>query len=203
LSVRLPNPETDAVHRNAHRALALAVLLLAACRIERTPQELIDPMNPTVVDQREGEREIAIRVAAFREALARGDVSQAIEALQPLPEAFVIGLDDATGRARFGDPGLADALGAITIGDRMIVRTPDLRVQSDLRERFAWFATHLTMFPLDAGTAAPARVRLSGVFRRVEGNWRLAHLHLSHAAPAVSQAAPPRAGPAGAPPADE
>jgi hypothetical protein len=166
------------------RPVVLALLLLApACRIERTPQELIDPMNPAVVNRREGDREIALRIAALREAIARGAPADAVNALAPLPEAHVIGLDEQEGRSRFGSSGLTQALADVPAGERVLVRTPDLRIQTDTREMFAWFATHLEVLPLGAGRGPAERYRVSGVFRRVEGSWRLSHLHLSRGRP--------------------
>jgi hypothetical protein len=175
-----------------HRAAALLLLaLLAACRIDRTPQELIDPMNPAVVDNRESEREVAARVGLFRESLSRGSRSDAVAALLPLPDAHVIGADGHRGRPRFGEAGVLAALEAVEIPDGGVVRMPDLRVQTDLRDRMAWFATHLELLPAGAGGGAPERLRMSGVLRRLEGEWRLVQLHLSRAAADLTPAPPP------------
>jgi hypothetical protein len=166
------------------RPVVLALLLLApACRIERTPQELIDPMNPAIVNRREADREIALRIAALRGAIARGSPADAVDALAPLPEAHVIGPDEQEGRPRFGSSGLTEALARVPTAERVLVRTPDLRIQSDTREMFAWFATHLEVLPLAPGRGPAERYRVSGVFRRVEGSWRLSHLHLSRGQP--------------------
>jgi hypothetical protein len=187
-----------------HRTAALLLLLgIAACRIDRTPQELIDPMNPAIVDRLDAEREVATHVGAFREALTAGSHADAIAALQPLPDAVVIAAEATQGRARFGEEGIAAALDGVVVPPGTFTRMPDLRVQADTRQRMAWFATHLELFPVTGGGGAPERMRMSGVFLRLEGAWRLAHLHLSReSAPAATLPAPaPDAG--AAPPADE
>ena len=179
-----------------HPTAALVLLLaLAACRIDRTPQELIDPMNPALVDRREAEGEVAARVGAFRESLARGAPGDAMQALQPLPDAHVIGVDDNEGRPRFGADGIEAALAEIPAVPGSVVRMPDLRVQTDPRERLAWFATHVEVVPVVGDGGAAERLRLSGVFQRQEAEWRLVHLHLSRAAgeeEATRPPAPPR-----------
>lgn len=183
------------------RAAALLLLALGACRIERTPQELIDPMNPAVVDRREAEREVAALVGAFREALARGSRPDAVAALQPLPDALVVGVDGNGGHARFGEEGIGAVLEAVDLPRGAVTRMPDLRVQTDTREQMAWFATHLEVFPTAADAGEEGLLRMSGVLRRLEGQWRLVHLHLSRgaAAPVSSPAAPAPAAD-GAPP---
>jgi hypothetical protein len=183
-----------------HRTAALILLLgAAACRVERTPQELIDPMNPALVDRREAEAEVAARVGALREALARGSHADAVEALQPLPDAVILGADSNGGRPRFGADGVVAALQVISVPEGAFTRMPDLRVQTDTRERMAWFATHLEVLPLTDGTTEPDRVRISGVFRKLEGRWRLVHAHLSRAGEPAATAPPARDG-AAAPP---
>ncbi len=200
LSVRTqPIPRTDAT---VHRTALLLLLVLAACRIERTPQELIDPMNPALVDRREAEREVAARVGAFREALSRGSRESAVAALQPLADAHVIGVAEDGGRSSFGAGGIQEALAALEVPEGAVTRMPDLRVQTDTRERMAWFATHLEVFPTVGGGSGEQRLRMSGVFRRLEGQWRLVHLHLSRAGEAALS--PPEApAPDAAPPAGE
>ena len=52
-------PDDEELWARVVASAALALLLsLGACKIERTPQELIDPMNPALVDGREAESAI-------------------------------------------------------------------------------------------------------------------------------------------------
>lgn len=175
------------------RAAAVLLLALTACRIERTPQELIDPRNPAVVDRREAEREVAALVGAFREALARGSRAEAVAALQPLAEAVVVGVEGNGGLARFGEEGIGAALAGVELPAGALARMPDLRVQTDTREQMAWFATHLEAFPAAGPGAEEGFLRMSGVLRRLEGEWRLVHLHLSRARDAELSPRPPPA----------
>lgn len=174
-----------------HRtALVAALLALAACSVERTPQEYLDPRDPAVVERRESEEELAARVGAFREALARGDRADAVAALIPASDAHVMGVQFNDGRPRFGPQGIADALQTLRLPTGAVARTPDLRVQAATREGgLGWFATHLELLPVVAGGGEAQWLRVSGVFMRREGEWRLLQLHLSKAeAPAPTRA---------------
>jgi hypothetical protein len=168
--------------KHVHRAPALAAALLAlsACRVERTPDEYLNPRNPAQVESREQENELAARVGAFSEALARGSQADAVAALGPTPEAHVIGIGFNDGRPRFGPLGLAAALADLRLPTDAVARTPDLRVEADGRG-VAWFATHVEVLPVVGAGAQPQRVRVSGVFNEREGEWRLVQVHLSRA----------------------
>jgi hypothetical protein len=168
--------------KHVHRATALAAALVAlsACRVERTPDEYLNPRNPAQVESRDEENELAARVAAFSEALARGGQADAVAALGPTPEAHVIGIGFNDGRPRFGPLGLAAALADLQLPADAVARTPDLRVEADGRG-VAWFATHVEVLPVVGAGAQPQRVRVSGVFNEREGEWRLVQVHLSRA----------------------
>jgi hypothetical protein len=68
-----------------------------------------------------------------------------------------------------------------------VARTPDLRVSAT--QTMGWFATHVEMLPVAGGVAQPERLRLSGVFVRERGDWRLIQAHLSRVARPDSAAA--------------
>lgn len=161
------------------RALAAALLALSACRVDRTPDEYLNPRNPAQVEQREAAGEIAARVGAFREALARGDHGGAAAALGPAVDTHVMGIGFNDGRPGLGPQGVAAALREMELPRGAVARTPDLRVEADARQGLAWFATHVELLPVVGAGGAPQRLRVSGVFSRREGDWRLAQLHLS------------------------
>ena len=185
------------MHRIAPAALLLA---LAACTVERTPDEYLDPRDPAEVEIRETEGELAARVGAFREALARQDRDAAVAALIPEGTTHVIGPGENAGIARFGPAGLREALNEVVVPAGAIARTPDLRVEADPRDGVGWFATHLEMLPVVAEGRA-SRLRMTGVFLRHEGEWRIAQVHLSTPPPADSVTPPPSPAAGGAPPA--
>lgn len=170
-------------------ALAAALLALSACRVERTPDEYLNPRNPAQVESRDEENELAARVGAFSEALARGGQADAVAALGPTAEAHVIGIGLNDGRPRFGPLGLAAALADLQLPRDAVARTPDLRVEADGRG-VAWFATHVEVLPVVAGGQAQ-RLRVSGVFNQREGDWRLVQVHLSRAEVPPAATPPP------------
>jgi hypothetical protein len=157
--------------------MVAALLLLAACKVERTPDDVLNPRDPSQVERRDAEQDIAARLGAFLQAANRGNPRDAVEALLPLGDAHVIGVDGNDGHPRFGADGLAAALREITIPPNAIARTPDLRVQADPRQGLAWFAGHVEWFP--AAEGQPRLLRMSGVFGRREGDWRLVEIHFS------------------------
>ena len=177
-------------------AVAAALLALAACQVAPTPQEYLDPRDPAAVERRESEEELAARVGAFREALVRGNRLAAVQALGPGADTHVMGVDFNDGRPRFGAQGIADALGGLRLPAGAVARTPDLRVGAETREGgLGWFATHLEVLPVLGAGAEPQWLRVSGVFVRREGEWRLLQLHLSQAerpAPARADSATAR-----------
>jgi hypothetical protein len=166
-----------------HRTVSVAALLaLAACSVERTPQEYLDPRDPAAVERQESEEELAARIGAFREALARGNRALAVQALVPSADAHVMGVQFNDGRPRFGPQGIADALATLRLPSGAVARTPDLRVQAATREGgLGWFATHLELLPVVGAGGEAQWLRVSGVFMRREGEWRLLELHLSKA----------------------
>ncbi|HEY0022839.1 MAG TPA: nuclear transport factor 2 family protein [Longimicrobium sp.] len=189
-----------------HRlALPTALLALAACEVNQTPARVLNPRDPSAVEQRDAEQEIAARVGAFREALLRGDRGGAVDALAPVGTAHVMGPRANDGRALLGPHGLRATLDALALPTGAVARTPDLHVEADAQDGTGWFATHLELFPVAQGGQVE-RLRVSGVFARQEGTWRLIEMHLSRPeappAPAPAPAAdttaavPPAASPA-------
>ena len=177
------------MHRSA--AAAAALLVLAACKVAETPQKYLDPQDPAAVERSESEQDIVARVSAFREALARGDRANAVSALGPTTDTYVMGVDFNDGRPRYGAQGITDALADLRLPSGAVARTPDLRVEASTREGgLAWFATHLEVLPVVGAGGEPQWLRASGVFTRREGDWRLLQLHLSRAeAPAPADSA--------------
>jgi SnoaL-like protein len=166
-------------------AALLALPLLAACKVERTPSQFYTERDPAVVERRDAEDEI------------RGDREGAVSALLPQDLAHVIGVDANAGLVRIGPAGVAATVAEIDAVAPAVARTPDLRVQVELREGLGWFATHVELLPAGPPPREVVRLRASGVMERVRGSWRLVQLHLSEAqappppAPADTSAADP------------
>lgn len=160
-----------------HLAAAACLLALSACKVERTPRDFYTERDPGVVEQQESAGEIRGRVRSFAESLGRGDRADAVEALAPVDLAQVIGADVNSNLTRIGPAGLRSALDSMALPGPSVARTPDLAVQVGLREGMGWFSTHVELLP--ASARPPVRLRLTGVFTRDRGEWRLAQMHLS------------------------
>lgn len=159
--------------------LVAAVLALPACQVERTPPEFLQQRNPAEVDRQEAANEVRVRVGAFRQALQRGDRAGAAGALQASALAHVIGPDAHGGIPRYGPAGLLSVLEEIEIPGGAVARTPDLRVETSVRQGIGWFATHVVLLPVQGGE--PAAYRMTGVMTRDRGEWRLTQIHVSRA----------------------
>jgi hypothetical protein len=167
------------VHRS-HAALA-ALLLVAACKVDRTPRSFYD-RQPAAVDQDAAVNELRARVLAFARGLERGNTRTAVSALAPSPDAVVFPLDGDDGHYGTGPDGINRALADLGIPAPLAARTPDLTVRANVKGNLGWFSTHLELLPLGSeGTFQ--RVRASGAFVRDGGEWHLAQIHLSRAIP--------------------
>lgn len=186
------------MHRSLVAAAALAAL--AGCKVDRTPPEFYNHPDPAVVDRQEAADEIRTRVRVFAEALGRNDTGEAVQALAPDEMAAVVGLRGNDGMVRFGREGVSAAVAELEIAGPTVVRTPDLRVSAT--QGMGWFSTHLQLLSTSTATD-PVLLRMSGVFVRERGSWRLVEAHLSRPeaptpepAPAQSPAADSAAAPA-------
>ena len=154
--------------------LLLIVAGSAACKAEPTPRSFYNHRDPAVVELQESEGEIRTRVINFVAAINRGDTAAALEAMNPAEVAQVMGPTPGDSMPRFGAAGLRDAFAALRAPALSVARTPDLRVSASQTK--GWFASHVELLP--AGAGQRARLRLSGVFVRDRGDWRLVQIHL-------------------------
>ncbi|HEX2188674.1 MAG TPA: nuclear transport factor 2 family protein, partial [Longimicrobiaceae bacterium] len=204
-----PTPETpgDAVHRITGTVLC-ATLLLAACKVERTPRRFYSQRDPAAAERELFTAELTDRVAAVGPALDRRDAGGALFALAPAPDVHVIGPEG--GIPAVGPDRLAAVLLAVTDTVPATVSVHDVRVALGPRAQTGWFSAGVEV--LRPGAADPAgaadTLRFSGVYLRNRGEWRLMQAHLSRAftPPAAPQPSPPdsagrgAAAPAEAPP---
>lgn len=178
-----------------HRPLVLAALLgtLAACKVEPTPREFYTQRAPGVVERQEGVDEMRARVSNFAAGLARGDRAGAVQALSPIPLAEVVGIDANRGVQRFGAAGLAQALMEIDVPAPAVARLPDLRVGVSEQGQVGWFSSHLELLPTTLPIQDAVQLRVTGVFQRNRGEWRLSQVHVSRPRPPASAAPRPGA----------
>lgn len=165
-------------------AVLASVLLLAGCKIQRTPPEILDPGADAQQEQQESQSELQTRVVAFNEALGRGDQGAALLALNPAPDARVMTPRGEVGSPWEGREAVTAMLDSLFPDDGTAISAPDLRVEVNARRTTGWFSTHLELAPEAAGDSVARRLGMSGVFAREEGEWRLVQIHLSRPDPA-------------------
>lgn len=170
--------------RLTHAALC-ATLLASACKVERTPPEYIDHRQPIAAVRDEAVEELQDRLLAMGQALNRGDSFEALQALSPMPDAYVL---TAAGDAVFtGEEQIAGALTqfASLPGE---VSMSDLRVNVGPRANVAWFRAQIA----HSGATGEGPFRITGVYLRGdEGEWRLVQAHLSIATSAATDSLAP------------
>lgn len=165
------------------RPLACILLLLtglAGCTVERTPEEFREDRFPATQELERNRDELRSRLAAFGAAMGRGNVEEAVAALDVAADAFVIGAGGAD--APDNTPSAADALAEMLESATGPVGLLDSRVIVSPRGEVGWYGLELD---LDSDVRPPAMGRITGLFMRTEGRWRTVQLHLSRAAPAI------------------
>jgi hypothetical protein len=159
-------------------AALAALVLLSACRVERTPRSFYDQRQPAAQDQDVAVAELRARVRAFGAGLERGDAAGAVSALAPTGDAIVFGLKDHDAPPFSGPEAVRRALADIDVPAPLAARTPDLTVKANLKGNLGWFSTHMEMLP-KGPVGHFERLRVSGAFTRDGGEWHLAEIHLS------------------------
>lgn len=158
----------------ANRSAALvAVLALAACDVARTPDSYLDRESTAQQAREAGGAEVRDRVLAMGQALGRGDAADALVALSPAEDAYVIGPQaglELVGPAQIGAVLASLAAAPAPVG------VEGVQVQVGPRGNVAWFRATLT-----SEGSSPARppVMITGVYLLDEGTWRLVQGHLS------------------------
>jgi hypothetical protein len=151
-------------------ACLATVLVLAACRIEPTPERFIDHQQTAAEEIAESEEELRSRLASMMPALAAGRQDDVLTALNPHPAVLVIGPNE--GEELTEPRAIADRLAGSAGGADAAPGA--IRVSVGPRNNVAWFSTELRSIE-----GAEASYRFSGVFLRHEGDWRLIQGHIS------------------------
>jgi hypothetical protein len=172
-----------------------AVLLTAGCKIEQTPQQYFDHREPVSVERQAAVEEVRDRLMAMGQALGRGSPIEALVALAPAPDVYVIGPGED--EILSGQDQVAAAL-ELVAGTPLAVQLRDLEVASGPRGGVTWFRGVMDLPSPDPQRQA---LRMSGVYTLHEGSLRLVQLHLSFSARELT-AIPAYRGGAGAPPGD-
>lgn len=160
-----------------------AVLLLSACKVERTPPRYYSHRDPAEAERALAEEELRDRVGALGEAIERGDLNAALFALAPAPELYLVGPGTVGG----GPEGAAALLRALMEEAPGEMEAREVRVTLGPRGRVAWVAGSFVAEGSPEG--GEELLRLTGVYLRVRGEWRLVQGHLSR--PPTPPAEPP------------
>lgn len=174
--------------RRIGRSSWVVALAIAGCTIEQTPQEFIDRLETPGQEIAASEAEVRARLLSVTGAIQRRSGPDIEAALLPHSRVFVVGLLPGE-EWRTGDE-IAAAL--IQLRGEPAPRFEDVVVEVVSTNNVAWFrGTFAGANVLDS----IADVRISGVFVRQEGAWRLLQGHLS--APDAISPRPPPPAPAG------
>lgn len=162
-----------------------AIVLLAGCKVERTPRQFYSQRDPAAAEREIALGELRARVSAVGPALDRGDAEGAAIALAPAPDVYVVG--PGGGTQGTGPEGMVRLFRPLVDSVQAAIRVRDVRITLDSRAQVGWFAAGIEVARSDS---APAdTVSFSGVYLRSRGVWQLAQAHLS--GPPTRPAAPP------------
>jgi hypothetical protein len=167
-------------------ALFLLPAALAACKVEPTPRHIYNHRDPALVELQESEGEIRTRVVNFVSAFNRGDMTEAVQTMNPAEGLQVMGPTPGDSLSRLGPAGLMAALAELRRPAQGLARTPGLQVSAG--QTMGWFAAYVEILPTDTSRTTE-RLRVSGVFARERGEWRLVQAHLAQGA--LPMASPP------------
>jgi hypothetical protein len=151
----------------------VALLTLGACKIERTPVRYVDHPSPTERQRADAESELQDRLLSLGPALSGGRVTEALIALSPADDAYVLGPDQ--GETVTGAGQIESLLASL--GSRSLdVEIRDVEVTVGPIANAAWFRAAVDV---PGHTRAGSGLRVTGVFIRHEGAWHLVQAHVS------------------------
>lgn len=152
------------------------VLLLAAagCRVERTPAKYFDHQNTIEAEREAAAAELRDRLLAMGQALDRGNATEALIALSPAPDVYLIGPE--AGMVVRGSDRLEAALGNLLESQELSAEVRDVEVGVAPRANVAWFRAELL---LPGRTPDGEPLRMTGVYLRDAGIWKLVQAHIS------------------------
>jgi hypothetical protein len=163
------------------------ILLLGACDIEPTPADYIDRVS-AVQEGRDAAAEVRDRILAMGRALGRGNPADALVALAPARDAYVVG--PQAGLEVRGPEQISQVLQSLA-AQPVPFQMRDVVVTVGSRGSVAWFRA--LMEPSNGQAGAPS-VHITGVYVLSEGAWQLVQAHLSSPVTASPPSSPPAEG---------
>lgn len=167
------------------------VFLLAAagCRVERTPPQYFDHQNTIEAERDAAAAELRDRVLAMGQALNRGNSTEALIALSPAPDVYLIGPEQ--GMVVRGSDQVGATLESLLASQDVSAEVRDVEVGIAPGANVGWFRAELV---LPGHTPDGEPLRMTGVYLRDAGIWKLVQAHISlpfTPQPADSASSPP------------
>lgn len=162
---------------------ALAVVLLSSCKVERTPQEFIDPRDPVTQLRERNSDALNAGLQEIRVALERGEAGALFGEFEFDPDVFVV-----TDLAHDAVRGPAEVQAALQsfITEQGPVRLNDAQVMVGPGGSSAWFRSQAELLERpDEPT-----IWVTGLLTRSGDEWRLVQAHLSRAGASPDQPTP-------------
>lgn len=157
------------------RIITLGLLLaIPGCRVERTPPQYFDHQTTIEAERDAAASEIRDRLLAMGEALDRGNATEAVIALSPAADAHIIGPDE--GMMVSGSDRISALLDSLLASNEVTTELRDVQVGVAARANVGWFRADLA---LPGHTPSNRPLRLTGVYVRDAGLWKLVQAHLS------------------------
>lgn len=153
-------------------SLAVPILLLGACRVERTPEEYFDHESVVEAERRAAGAEVRDRLLAFVGAAARGDGAGAVIALHPAESVEVVGPGGLEVRGAAGLRGVIAQL----VTTAVAVRVREIDVRTGPAGGVAWFRMVVEAPGL---SREPSLYDATGTYLRDAGLWELVQAHVS------------------------
>lgn len=153
-------------------AVLASSLLLASCRVERTPEDYIDRSSTAEEVRAEAVSEVRDRLLAFVAAAARGEGLQAGLALSPGQQVRLL---TPMGIELEGDAAVRRALAEL-VTTAVALRAHEVEVETAGAGTTAWFRM---VVEAPGTTAEPALYRATGTYVNNAGLWTLVQAHVS------------------------
>ena len=151
------------------------LLATSGCRVERTPPQYFDHQTTIEAEREAAAAELRDRLLAMGQALDRGNATEALIALSPAVDAYVVGPD--SGAVVMGSEKIAAALtGLLEAPTPVSAEVRDVEVGISARANVGWFRAVLA---LPGHTPGNQPLRVTGVYVRDAGLWKLVQAHLS------------------------
>jgi hypothetical protein len=142
--------------------------------VERTPAQYFDHQTTIEAEREAAAGELRDRLLAMGEALDRGNGTEALIALSPASDAFILGPRE--GMVVSGSDRIAVLLDSLLASHEVAAEVRNVQVGIAARANVGWFRADLALPGLIPGDRP---LRMTGVYVRDAGLWKLVQAHLS------------------------